>query len=237
MKIKKHLKFKAKKDLARIVADITGDGHLQLLKNKGVVSFYSKDIKSIRFLARRFEKLFGAKGSVRKYTSGGYLRYGIFYPSKKLCEFLALIGVPAGNKTEKKFLVPKWILKGNKNIKKSYLRGLFASEGSIYATKLKYGKRWRIEMEQYKILKLKNSGRQFMEQIKKMLEKEFDVICSPVRFGKKQKRTDGSFTIAIKIDIEKSSFMKFYKHIGFDNKVKDNKLLNVIAGELSGGSS
>jgi len=226
----KELNFCPTPDLARIVADITGDGHLQLHKNKGVVSFYSKDLSSIKAVNKRFGKLFGVEGKIKKYTSGGYLRYGIFYPSKKLCEFLFSVGIASGNKTEKKFLVPVWIFRGKKEIKREYLRGLFTSEGSPYATKTKYGKRWRIEIEQYKILKLREGGKQFMEQIKKMLEKDFNVKCSPARFGKKQQRKDSSFTIAIKMDIEKSSFKNFYDEIGFDNKLKNTKLLNVIAG-------
>ena len=72
-----------------------------------------------------------------------------------------------------------------------------------------------------------------MNQIKGMLE-SFGIKCSPVRFGKKSERKDKSFTIGIKIDIEKRYFKKFNNEIGFDDKNKDKKLLKVIAGDLRG---
>jgi len=221
--------------LSRIVADVTGDGHLQLDNKRGVISFYSKKLNTIKNEDKRFFDLFEIKGHVYKNRRGfgGRLTYGIFFTSKDIATYLAGKGVPAGNKTSTIFYVPNWILDGAEKIKKEYLKGIFTSEGSIYCTKSKNKKRWRIEIEQYKNLRIKNYGKMYMEQIKNMLE-NFGIKCSPVRFGKKSKRSDNSFTIATKIDIEKKYFKRFNAEIGFDDKKKNKKLLKVIAGDMRG---
>ena len=145
----------------------------------------------------------------------------------KIATFLNSIGIPSGNKTRINFKIPPWIKNGTAKLQKEYLRGLFTCEGSVYSTR---GEkiRWRIEIEQYKEVTLKNS-KEFMKEVKELLEK-FEIKTSPVRFGKTQKRKDGSKTIAIKLDIEKTSFPAFYKNIGFDDEFKNKKLLKAIAG-------
>jgi len=177
-------------------------------------------------------------GRVRKLINTGKafsLRYEIHFASKSIAKVLFDSGTPAGNKANSSFSIPTWILNGNKKIKKEYLKGIYTSEGSIYPTKIKKGSRWRIEIEQYKRLSIKNEGIKFMLQISNML-KEFEIITSPPRFGKKQTRKDGSKTIAIKMDVEKKYFEKFYHGIGFDDKFKTNRLVKAIAGK-SGGSN
>lgn len=229
------MKRKFSSELARVVADITGDGHLQLDKYRGVVSFYSKNLDEIKIENKRFLNLFDIEGHIYKYTKGN-LRYGIMFISKDLAEFLASIGVTPGNKVMTPYEVPKWIIKGSKEIRKEYIRGLFSSEGSVYGTKMKNGKtRWRIEIEQYKYIEIKENGKLYMEQLKSMIE-VFGIKCSPVRFGRKNKRKDGTYTIAMKFNIERNQFPKFYKEIGFDNRFKDEKLKKIIAESLGGGS-
>ena len=136
--------FKQSPTLARIIADTTGDGHLQLDGKRGVLSFYSKDNNAIKNYNQRVFRLFKINGRVRTYTSGGYIRYGIFYSSKQLCRILAFAGTPVGNKTNRIFLVPKWILNGSEKVKCEYLKGMYTTEGSIYPTRRRNGIRWRI---------------------------------------------------------------------------------------------
>lgn len=211
-------------ELARIAGDITGDGHLQLDNRRGLVSFYSKNLEDIKKEDRKFIKLFNTKGHVyidtRKNT-----RYKIFFSSKKLAAFLASIEIPVGNKTNENFLVPSWILGGNEDIRCSYLRGIFTAEACISITK----RRWRIHIEQYKSTKLKEAGINFMVQLQQML-KGFGVITSPVRLGKGNLRKDGTKSIRIQFDIEKRYFDKFYKYIGFDNELKNQKLKIAMRG-------
>jgi len=212
------------KELARIVGDITGDGHLQLSRRRGLVSFYSKNLEEIKNEDNRFIKLFNIKGHVY-IDKRKNIRYKIFFSSKKLATFLASIGIPVGNKTNENFSVPNWILKGNKDIKCLYLRGIFTSEACISLTK----KRWRIHIEQYKSIKIKEAGVKFMLQLQQML-KEFGIVTSPVRLGKGNVRKDGTKSIRMQFDIERKYFDKFYKYIGFDNKVKSQKLKIAVRG-------
>lgn len=215
-------------ELARIVADITADGHLQLKGWRGLTSFYSKDIQTINESNERFKSLFGIDGRIYTDNSYGRKRYKIFFISKPLAEFLVYAGVPEGNKTNKPFYLPAWILKGNKKIKSAYLQGIFTAEGSIFPTKQINNKiRWRIGIEFYKWTKYKQEGKQFLNQIRDMLA-QFNIVCSPVRYGRMNLRKNGTRSIAIKIDIEKTSFRNFYKYITFDDSRKNKILVQVL---------
>lgn len=222
-------------ELARVVADITGDGHLQLKDWRGLVSFYSNDIKTINNLKSKFNKLFGVKGHVyidNRASMGNkvHRRYKLFFISKPLALFFEKIGVPSGNKTNSIFDVPSWVLHGHKKVKVEYLKGFFTAEGYIYPTKSKNSDvRWRIGIEQYKNEKIKESGKIFMEQLRTML-KDFKIKSSPTRFNGSNTRKDGTKTIGIRFDIEKSNFGNFYKYIGFDHTEKQRKLLFSMRG-------
>lgn len=215
-------------ELARIVADIATDGHLQLKEWRGLTSFYSKDLEAINRANERFKYLFGIDGRVYIDTSYGRKRYKIFFISKPLAEFLVSAGVPDGNKTNKPFYIPKWILKGNKKVKSAYLQGIFTAEGSIFPTKQKNNKiRWRIGIEFYKWTKYKKEGKKFLNQIRDLLI-QLKIRSSPVRYGRTNLRKNGTRSIAIKLDLEKPSFRNFYKYITFDDSRKNKKLLHVL---------
>jgi intein/homing endonuclease len=218
-----------RKLLARIVADITSDGHLQLKGWRGLASFYSNDLVKINAINEKFVKLFGISGKV--YTKNGkHKQYRIFFISKPLAKFLVKIGVPPGNKTDQVFQIPQWIMHGNKKIQSSYLRGIFSGEGSIFCTRQKNGKkRWRIGIEMYKWIKFRKQGGQYMNQIRDMLI-GLGITSSPVRAGRRNLRKNDTYSIAFKIDIESHEFGKFYKEIGFDDDKKTDKLLKAIAG-------
>jgi len=225
-------KIEKSPELARVIADLTGDGHLQYDGKRGVIYFYSKNLNVIKSFNKRFSTLFNINGKIRKvkYTGKAFtLRFVVYFCAKHIARILYDMGTPAGNKTNNGFSIPEWILNGNKKIKRKYLQGIYSSEGSVYPTKIENGFRWRIEMEQWKNLRIKNEGIKYLSQIKKLLS-VFGIESSPPRFGKKQIRKDGSKSIATRIDIEKKYFKRFYDEIGFDDKLKNKRLLNAIAG-------
>ncbi|MBI4148200.1 hypothetical protein HY490_02820 [Candidatus Woesearchaeota archaeon] len=210
--------------LARICGDITGDGHLQLKDWRGLTSFYSKNLTDIRAMNDRFRSVFSISGRVYEDRRYGRLRYKIFFISKPTAEFLASLCVPVGNKTNQPFDVPAWILQGGNDFYRQYLRGLFSSEGSVYSTRTNSSVlRWRIEIEMYKWTKYQKEAVTYMNQIKGMLQK-LHILCSPARLGRKNKRKDGTYSIAVKLDIEQHSFKKFYDEVGFDSERKMNIL-------------
>jgi len=218
-----NLKSKNKIKLSRIVADITSDGHLQLDRKRGVVSFYSKSIEKIKKENNLFNEIFNLSGHIYKYEKGSK-RYGIMFTSKPLAIFLSSLGTPVGNKTLLKFKVPKWIFNGNKQIQKSYLIGMFTNDGSIYFSK---HSGWRLEIEQYKLEKISKYGKIYMKQLKEMTER-FNIKCSPVMCCRKNKRKDGSFTVAWEFYVWRQSFKNFYNKIGFDDPMKIGKLKKAI---------
>lgn len=218
-----------KEALARIVGEITGDGHLQCDGKRGTIYFYSKNYEKVKKFKKCFEVMFKLKGRIRRpiYTGKAYTsRYYVCFSSKRVAEFLKSIGTPAGNKTKNVFLVPEWIRNGKADIRRNYLQALFDCEASVYPTKGNKV-RWRITFEQYKSIYLKSNGKRYLCQIKKMLE-GFDVHTSPVRSGKVNVRKDGSISICHRFDIEKKHFICFYKNISFEDKNKRLKLLKSL---------
>ena len=214
--------------LAKIVADVTGDGHLQLKNWRGLVSFYSNDHNKIEDIIERFRTLFGVIGRVYM-KHGKNLQYRVFFISKPVARYLMSMGVPEGNKTDQSFLIPSWIMKGDRKVRAAFLRGIFSAEGSVFYTKQKNGKkRWQIGIEMYKWVRLEANGKEFMEQLRDLLD-DFNIRTSPVRFGRKNLRKNGTYSVAVKMDIELNEFGKFYKEIGFDDTKKTQRLLEAIA--------
>ncbi|MBU1974430.1 MAG: LAGLIDADG family homing endonuclease [Nanoarchaeota archaeon] len=228
IKMYKHLLTNPK--LARLVADLTSDGHLQIQGHRHIASFYSKSISEIKSVERKFIELFNIKGKlyldqrpVGK-NPNPIKRYKIFFISKPISIFLRDIGTPVGNKTNNPFEVPNWIFKGNPNLKIAYLKGLYDAEGSIFCIK---NKRWRMSLRMAKNKEILDSGIKYFEQIRSML-KEFKIKSSPVRCYKLNIRKDGSISYNVHIDIEKSSFRNFLKYVGFDHPEKRKKLLYAL---------
>ncbi len=212
--------------LARVIADINTDGHIQLSGHRGLVSFYSKYLEDINKMRSDFKGLFSIEGRVYNDRRKN-LRYKLFFISKELARFLEAQGAIVGNKTNIAYLTPSWIFNGDKGIKRAYLRGFFSSEGSISTWKEKGRERSRIYVSQCKSEELIDSGKKYMEQIRDMLNC-FNIITNPIRFKKGNVRKDGSVSIEIVITIEQGSFANFYKEVGFDNKDKSDKLSKIL---------
>lgn len=223
-------------DLARIVADLTGDGYLQIKDHRYLASFFSKHLEEIKSFQKRFENLFGVKGRIyiddrtsEKCVNSGR-RYKIFFASKSTILFLEKVGVPVGNKTNVPFMIPKWIYLGSDEIKGAYLRGLFDNEASIYCTRGKKT-RWRICFKMAKNKEIKETGFQFFEQIRSLLL-DFGIKSSPIRSYKLNIRKDKSESVEMKFDIEESSFRNFFKWVGFEHPTKKDKLLSCVGGQV-----
>ena len=213
-------------NLARVVADITGDGHLQIQGWRHLISFYSKDLEEIEAAQKRFYELFGLLGKVyvdhRK-----NIRYKLFFISKPVALFLRNVGTPVGNKTNVVFFVPKWIFCGSQLIKSAYLQGLFDSEGSVFCRK-GVKRRWQIGFKMAKNEQMVDSEILYLNQIRKMLM-DFRIHCSPIRKNVLNLRKDGSRSFEFQFNIEKSSFRNFYKYVGFGHKAKRTKLLLALS--------
>lgn len=232
--IKVEMKPKLTPELAEIVAIITGDGHLQIKQWRHLVSFYSKDLNEINRINNLFKNVFEIEGHIYKdnsyseKTRGSTLRYKLFFISKPVTLFLNDIGVPKGNKTNASFQVPEWILNASDHIKSAYLTGIFDCEGYVCCSNLKTCKtRWQISISMCKNKELLSSGLFFMNQLRDLLF-SFGIKCSPVRAEKENIRKDGSQSMSMRFDIEKSSFRNFYKYVGFHIREKQIRLLSAL---------
>ncbi|MEK6916755.1 MAG: hypothetical protein AABW92_03340 [Nanoarchaeota archaeon] len=212
-------------EIARIVAELISDGHMQD-DSRYLISFYSKYIDVIKSFEARMLTNFKVNSWI--FQDKRSPRFKLFIKSRETLKLLKKLGVPSGNKTNQKFPVPKWILKGDRKIKSNFLSGIFDSEGYIYFTKINENHvRWRIGLEFYKNKKLVNSCIEFMEQIRDILV-DFDISSSPTRFKKGNIRKDGSESIGVRFEIEKKGFNNFYKHINFHIDSKRGKLLKAL---------
>ncbi|MBU1198659.1 MAG: hypothetical protein KKF46_07895 [Nanoarchaeota archaeon] len=231
------MKNKLTLELAQIAALITSDGHLQIKEWRYLTSFYSKDLDEINRVKKLFKKVFDVEGRIYEDRSPGKkvitlnLRYKLFFISKSTALFLKRVGVPKGNKTNTPFQVPGWIINGSNEIKSAYLRSLFDCEGSIFFTKqYKNYVRWRISLTFCKNKDLLDDGLRFLSQIRSLLN-NFYIKASPIRYWNLNIRKDGSQSVEMRFEIEKSSFGNFYKYIGFNTPNKQIKLLSALAGE------
>ena len=222
------------KELARIIGELTGDGHLQHKGWRHQVSFYSKNINEIENMNKRIFNLFNLKGKIHIYKKSSKkvpkatVRYGIFFNSKELAKFLYEAGLPKGNKTRNIFQIPEWIMIGSDEIKSAYLRGLFDTDGEIHQEKKTF--RWLISLEQYKSEDILEQGIIFMQQIKELLN-SLNIITSPVRKNRYNIRNDGTKSVGLKLSIEEKGFENFYKYIGFNNIKKKEKLIEWTRGQ------
>ncbi len=213
--------------LARLVADLTGDGHIQIQNWKHIISFYSKNMEEIEAFRIRFREMFGIDGKIYVDRRGS-VRYKLFFISKEAALILKELETPVGNKTNIPFKVPEWVFRGGDEIKAAYIQGIYDCEGYIYSN-MNNGKiRWRIGLSMCKNQNIVDDGVAYMNQLRLILS-DFGVKSSPVRKRLANIRKDGSKTIELIYEIEASSFNNFYKYIGFTNKMKREKLLTALA--------
>lgn len=213
-------------ELAYIVGLINGDGHLQIRKDHSSgISFHSKYLSEVEKLNKKFKSLFKVEGKIYHYNKDEC--YMLFFHSYDLAIFLQSIGVIEGKKTEQEYLVPEWIMNGDNKIKSSFLQGIYSAEGSIPKFQDDNEIRYRIGLHQWKDSTLKENCKNYLNQIKHLVE-EFGINCSNVNSDGKSKRKNGKTSYGFKFTFERHYFNKFNKHIGFGNKSKNGRLLKVL---------
>ena len=221
--------IKGSTKLAGIVADLIGDGHLQV-HPKWRIDYTSKSKKELLRFEKEAFKLFKIKGKIRPCKSnrfGKSYNYGI--NCKPLSIILFLSGVPSGAKVLKKFKVPDWILE-NKLFFKEFILRLFCCEGGI-----DYSKNPFIEIKMSKAESLSKDGINFFNILKKYSYSHFGILSNNIFItNSSYKRKDGIKVIEIHFRIKrKKEVYKFIKKIGYPNdKEKREKLLNSLKGNI-----
>ncbi len=125
-------------ELSELVGIILGDGNINVYKKGKKIATYSLRICGhvdkerdylTNFVSPLIEKLFGVNSTfyISKCSNAFYLMAN----SRKLIEFLYVIGLKNGNKLKNQSEIPKWI-KENPDFSRSCIRGLIDTDGSIH---------------------------------------------------------------------------------------------------------
>ncbi len=201
--------YKLDKDLAKIAAYLTTDGHIY--KNLRAFIFFSKDINKLKELENLVYKKFKLKGKYRitKTGFGDGKSYWIF--NTKATKLLNNLGVPAGDKMLIKFDVPNWI-KNNKQLSREYLKTCFYCEGSKYKVS-KNSEAIKINFN--KSEELLNDGLKFMDSLKELL-KIFNIETTKTWICKGNlRKKDNKITKLMAFKIKANHNNKFIKEIGW----------------------
>lgn len=233
---KKILPLHASPDLAALVAALMTDGHVDWYTSDGSprsrkIILYSSNKAECEWFLSLVRKVFGAKGEMERYApKAGYFKkqpYKAVVWNAVVARILILAGAPAGNKTEKKFLVPEWVLEGDTEIKREFLRTFFTFEASKPHLKSNRGFSFEISLLMVKTEKHADNAFQFFHQIKTLL-KEFRMnptrtISFPKKHGFKASKLAFTFSI-----IQQQSIVNFYRYVGYFNPEKQVVLKDAV---------
>ncbi|ASI98747.1 RtcB family protein [Thermococcus celer] len=159
--------------LARILGFAFGNGHLGEMDGRLYLSFYGRE-ETLRELKKDLERL-GINADLyvrgRNYgietTSGSYGAAELRVTSRAFALLMEKLGMPRGRKTEKAYGVPGWIKDAPLWVKRNFLAGLFAADGSI--AEFKGTTPLPINLTQSKAKELEENLVEFMKEIGELL--------------------------------------------------------------------
>jgi hypothetical protein len=210
-------------ELAGLVADLIGDGHLQG-RNKWRLDYTSKYATELERFNSQVRRIFGVSGHVRPCLTNTYGTKNLGINNKPLSRVLNLIGVPCGNKVFTEFFIPSWILE-NKPCFARFVNRLFCCEGTVDLNSK------CLDLQMYKSLPLIHNGLRFFLDLQNYLLKHFNIITtSPFLESRINIRKDGFMTKAVRIKIKsRDSLSLFKEHIGIEDKRKMRRLNLILA--------
>ena len=194
---------KVDKSLAQILGYFIGDGD----KEDERINFSEQN----HALARHYQKIaaeyFNAKSSIKFRVKKGYYQIRIY--GKPIVKMI-IEEFPEAS-SARKSLVPEKILKSNKKIVASFLKGLFDAEGYV-STNQKLG--------------ISMNNKMIIRQVQLLLLR-FGIITSFLVYDNRQNyySINNRYTLEIS---EKESLELFRKHMGFSSQEKTKKLDHII---------
>lgn len=204
--------------LSGIIGFLLTDGSINVLRKKPQMSFCTGSPNSMESLLNDIEIL-GIERKPYKYSEkffGGYIHTGYTISYSGSFAFLfAALGTDLGKKTKNLSSIPDWILNGHKEIKRSFLSGLFGGDGS----KMRYNRfpngtigynfnTFSKSRENNK--ELLDSLKLFMSNIKNMLL-EFGVECNYIN----EFSNNNTKTIHLGMNQSQENMIKFFDEIGY----------------------
>lgn len=189
------------------------DGHLK--KDLEQIGYYFNQKSDAELFKKDFLSVFNKEKLSLVYRCYCY-RVGIC--NKSLVVLFNHLGVPAGNKVFKPFLVPEWIYNGSDKIKRIFLSTIYGNEGSK-----PQDNRWRIQFVLSKTKEHVPNLLRFLNQVRVMLN-HFDISTSNIQLRKQKGRAFcGRFYIK-----GKENLNKFYNKIGFLYASEKQKVLESL---------
>lgn len=158
-------------ELAEFLGIMVGDGNIYVSKNGNYRVIISGHLENdFSYLTSHVkglvEKLFNKKPSFWRF--GNKKSFALSFSSKEIVSFLIDLGLKVGKKSQT-VEIPKVILGSDDlNIKSSFLRGLFDTDGSVV---------FKNKRKNYTIIDLTVSSEKLAYQVKELL-KEFNITSS-----------------------------------------------------------
>jgi tRNA-splicing ligase RtcB (3'-phosphate/5'-hydroxy nucleic acid ligase) len=148
--------------------------------------------------------------------------------SQNFLEDLEKLGMPLGNKTRQEIIIPEWIKKGNKLIKRLFLAGFFGAEMSSPKASSKTCF-FCPTIDQNKIEKLSQNARDFLIDLALLLE-EFGIKNTKISemddYKNKYDEKTRRFRLFIKSDKDN---LRLWQTIGFEYNKKREMLANIAS--------
>lgn len=218
----------ASPNLAGIIADLIGDGHVQDTPLRMRLDYTSKSTEELNRFGAEVYNIFKIGGKIRKCTTNAYgtMNYGV--NCRPLIRILRLLGAPAGAKVLTKFSIPEWVL-NDKDLFARFVNRLFSCEGSVdLSSKC-------IEIQMYKSENLIEDGLNFFAQIKSYLNEYFGIkTTNPFLDNTFNLRRDGVRTRPVRLKIKnRDSLIKFRDFVGIEDPAKTLRLKAVTENNIN----
>ncbi|WP_394296987.1 LAGLIDADG family homing endonuclease [Palaeococcus ferrophilus] len=211
--------------LARILGFLLGDGHLA---KGGTRIWFNSSREELEALAKDLRMLGLKPSEIIERESSSEIRgrkvegkiHMLYVDSRAFHALMRFWGVEVGNKTKKGYRVPEWIKKGTLFVKREFLRGLFAADGTKpYPEKYNFN---GIKLEMRAARESLEKTTEFFNDLAELL-REFDVdskvIVSPM---------GDRFIVRLIVTPNDSNYLKFLTRVGY-TYVKDSYAR--VAGE------
>ncbi len=233
--------------LVRLFGYALGDGHFHFNKkaDKGIgVSFYGKktdlkkiekDLNSLGFntysYSRERKHNIKTKYSLVEFES---IEHSVKVSGRSISSIMFFLGLPSGDKTVKEFLLPAWLMKSPKWIKRLFLAGFFGAELTTPNTIINHGFTLNqpvISMN--KIRGKEKNAKKFLEQIIKLL-KEFKIDSNLIKEREEYTKKNGKKSIRLRLVISGKSknLIRLYGKIGFEYNSERSFYANIVKSYL-----
>jgi len=219
--------------LIKIIGFVLGDGYLGIGKNNQVqfygkvedLEFIKEDLRKIGFLSHSYSRIRKHKMKTQ-YKGYEFERKedSLHSSSSSLAVLLNLLGVPSGNKAEKDYDIPEWIMKSPKWYKRLFLASLFGAEMSSPRTITNH--KFNLYCPIFSLSKRDSShGLRFINQMSILLE-EFEIKNALVKLRVDEVNGTKANRIRLMVNNDSENLINLFSKINYEYNIKKRKLAN-----------